>query len=421
MTEIENKISNLLDPNHNYVVALSGGVDSSVLLHLVRSYTANVRSVFVNHNQKDSNELQKSAENIAIDLEIDHLNIDAELESDASETKMRKARYKALFNNMKQNEVLLLGHHNDDRVETFLINLFRGTRLKGLVSIKQESRSIVRPLIDIKKSSIIQYAKDKNINFLEDSTNKDNSILRNWLRNEIIPSIEKNFKGDLNKKIQGLIYEIDELTKNNKDLISYIKIAKGYVEVPISLINKNSSVSYNLLSIISQHIGQNGLQNSDLQKIFSVIEKNIRKSFFENWEVSTQSSLLIFVNNEKWMSSQDLFEPKGYFNFKKYDSMNISNNWSISLPKYLENEIYFSQISEGDLFKIDNHTQKVTEIFRSYGVNKSLREVWPVLKLKDTILWIPGIRKSSQGNWLETQKDKFIISASTEKSNIENF
>ena len=89
--------------------------------------------------------------------------------------------------------------------------------------------------------------------------------------------------------------------------------------------------------------------------------------------------------------------------------------------KYLENEIYFSQISDGDLFKIDNHTQKVTEIFRSYGVNKSLREVWPVLKLKDTILWIPGIRKSSQGNWLETQKDKFIISVSTEKSNIENF
>ena len=421
MTEIENEIRNLINPTQNYVVALSGGVDSSVLLHIVGSLTSNVRSVFVNHNQKDSNKLQKSAESIAKALNIEHSNLDTDLDSGESETKMREARYQALFDNMKQDEILLLGHHNDDRVETFLINLFRGTRLKGLLSIKQERKSILRPLIDIKKSSIVKYAKDKKINFLDDSTNKDNLILRNWLRNEFIPTIEKNFKGDLNKKIQGLIYEIDELTKINKELISYIKTAKGYVEVPISLINKNSSVSYNLLSIISQHIGQNGLQNSDLQKIFSVIEKNIRKSFFENWEVSTQSSLLIFVNNEKWMSSQDLFEPKGYFNFKKYDSMNISNNWSISLPKYLENEIYFSQISDGDLFKIDNHTQKVTEIFRSYGVNKSLREVWPVLKLKDTILWIPGIRKSSQGNWLETQKDKFIISASTEKSNIENF
>ena len=183
----------------------------------------------------------------------------------------------------------------------------------------------------------------------------------------------------------------------------------------------DNSASYYLLSTISQYIGQSGLQNSDIKKIFSVIEKNIRKSFFENWEVSTQSGLLIFVNKEKWTGSADLLEPKGYFNFEKYDSIDTLNNWSISLPKYLENEIYFSEISDGDLFKTGSHNQKAAEIFRSYGVNKSLREVWPVLKLKDTILWIPGIRKSSEGNWLETQKDKFIISASTEKVSIENF
>ena len=421
MTEIENKISSLLEPTQNYVVALSGGVDSSVLLHLVASFTPNVRSVFVNHNQKDSNKLQKSAESIAKDLDIDHLNLNTQLDSDASETKMRDARYRALFNNMKQDEILLLGHHDDDRVETFLINLFRGTRLKGLLSIKKETKSILRPLIDIKKSLIIKYAQDKKINYIEDSTNKDNLILRNWLRNEIIPTIEKNFKGDLNKKIQGLIYEIDELTKNDKDLISYIKIARGYIEVPISLIDKNNSSSYYLLSTISKYIGQNGLQNFDLQKIFSVIEKKSRKSFFENWEVSTHSGLLIFINKEKWMSSGALLEPQGYFTFKKYDSIDTLNNWSISLPKYLENEIYFSKISNGDLFKTGNHTQKATELFRSYGINKSLREVWPVLKLKDTVLWIPGIRKSNEGNWLETQKDKFIISASKEKSYIETF
>ena len=421
MTEIQNKINNLLNPSQNYVVALSGGVDSSVLLHSVRSYTSNVRSVFVNHNQKDSNKLQKSAENIAKDLDIHLTTIGTELDSGSSETKMREARYQALFNNVKQDEVLLLGHHNDDKVETFLINLFRGTRLKGLLSIKQESKNILRPLIDIKKSSIIQYAQDKKIKFLEDSTNKDNSILRNWLRNEIIPSIEKNFKGDLNKKIQGLIYEIDELTKNDKDLVSYIKTAKGYVEVPISLIDKDNSASYYLLSTISQHIGQNGLQYFDLHKIFSVIAENNRNSFYENWEISTQSGLLIFINKEKWLAREDFLEPLGYFNFKKYDSINILNNWSISLPNYLEKEIYFTVVSDGDLFKVGSHTQKATELFRSYGVSKSLREVWPVLKLKDTILWIPGIRKSNEGNWLETQKDKFIISASKEKSNIENF
>ena len=421
MTEIENKINNLLNLTQKYVVALSGGVDSSVLLHIVHSYTPNVRSVFVNHNQKDSDKLQKSAESIAKDLEIDHLSIDTQLDSDISETKMREERYKALFKNIKEDEILLLGHHNDDKVETFMINLFRGTRLKGLLSIKQETTSILRPLIDIKKSSIIKYAQDKKIKYIEDSTNKDSSILRNWLRNEIIPSIEENFKGDLNSKIQGLIYEIDELTKKDKYLISYIKIARGYLEVPVSLINKYNSSSYYLLSTISQYIGQSGLQNSDLQKIFSILEDKNRKSFFENWEVSIQSGLLIFINKEKWTSNRESIGSRGYFSFKKCDSIDSLNNWSISLPKYLENEIYLSEISDGDLFKADSHTQKASELFRSNGVNKSLREVWPVLKLKDTILWIPGIRKSSEGNWLETQKDKFIISASTEKSNIENF
>ena len=142
MTEIENKITNLLNPTQNYVVALSGGVDSSVLLHIVHSYTSNVRSVFVNHNQKDSDKLQKSAESFAKDLGIDHLNVDTQLDSDSSETKMRDARYEALFNNIQQDEILLLGHHSDDRVETFMINLFRGTRLKGLLSIKQETKGI---------------------------------------------------------------------------------------------------------------------------------------------------------------------------------------------------------------------------------------------------------------------------------------
>ena len=130
MTEISDKIKNLIQPSKSYVVALSGGVDSAVLLHAVSLLTPNVRSVFVNHNQEDSHLLQESADRFAETLNIEHTNLDSELEPGASETKMREVRYGLLFTNMKPDETLLLGHHNDDKVETFLLNLFRGTRLK---------------------------------------------------------------------------------------------------------------------------------------------------------------------------------------------------------------------------------------------------------------------------------------------------
>ena len=81
----------------------------------------------------------------------------------------------------------------------------------------------------------------------------------------------------------------------------------------------------------------------------------------------------MFINKEKWLASGDLLEP-GYFNFKKHDSIKILNNWSISLPKYLRMKFTLLKF-DGDLFKVGSHTQKATELFRSYGVNKSLREV----------------------------------------------
>ena len=63
-----------------------------------------------------------------------------------------------------------------------------------LLSIKKQSQNILRPFIEIKKTSIIAYAKQNDINFVEDSTNNDNSVLRNWLRNKLIPDIETTLK-----------------------------------------------------------------------------------------------------------------------------------------------------------------------------------------------------------------------------------
>ena len=130
MTDIKNKILKLVNKNNKYVLALSGGVDSAVLASIFNELNLSYRTIFVNHNQKDSSLLQKSAEEIAKHLKTSHENIISDLEENASETKMRETRYGLLFDNLRKDEILVTGHHKDDKVETFLINLFRVTCLK---------------------------------------------------------------------------------------------------------------------------------------------------------------------------------------------------------------------------------------------------------------------------------------------------
>ena len=80
MTDIKNKILKLVNKNHEYVLALSGGVDSAVLASIFKDLDLSYRTIFVNHNQKDSNLLQKSAEEIAKNLKTNHENIISDLE-----------------------------------------------------------------------------------------------------------------------------------------------------------------------------------------------------------------------------------------------------------------------------------------------------------------------------------------------------
>ena len=81
---------------------------------------------------------------------------------------------------------MLTGHNLSDKAETLLINLFRGTRLEGLKSINSENSLSSKPMINISKKEIYEYANKNDIPYSEDPTNKDNNIVRNWIRNFLI-------------------------------------------------------------------------------------------------------------------------------------------------------------------------------------------------------------------------------------------
>ena len=158
MVDIQSSVSEVTSSSDRYVIAISGGVDSAVLAHIFYELKLNFRTVFINHNQKGSEELRKSAQALSDILKLNHKCIETDIEIDSSETLMREARYEALNNDIDEKEILVTAHHRDDKIETFFINLLRGTRLKGLTSIASKSDNIIRPMINISKSQIMKYA-----------------------------------------------------------------------------------------------------------------------------------------------------------------------------------------------------------------------------------------------------------------------
>lgn len=418
---IEEKFLSNFDINKKYVVALSGGVDSAVLAFLATKYSKNVRSIFVNHNQNHSTDLELQAKYIANQLGIAFVSLQTSLEPNASETQMRNVRMKVLKMNIEEEEYLLFGHTLSDRVETFFMNLFRGTRLQGLKSTPVKVNKIIRPLLTVSKQEVITYAKKNKINYLDDETNFDNQINRNWIRNVIFDEVKERFTGSLEDKINQIISEVEYALPAETRFLKFIKSSKGYVEIPISMINFNNPELISSFSTISKLLGMSGMESKDIDKIKEVIASGNQVSFYGNWFCLKSSSLLIFVNKHLWseQSNQDKLS-YGYLNLEKVEKVTSHNKWNLAIPLRSKN-ISTRTLENGDKIRVNGTHQKVTEVIRSFGIKGIMKEVWPMMILDDEIIWLPGIRKSDAALDFHKENYSHIISASVEKGKIENF
>ena len=210
------------------------------------------------------------------------------------------------------------------------------------------------------------------------------------------------------------------LLENKVEVRKFIKFAKGYFEVPLLLIQENDSRSNYLISLISSSIGQSGLQGDDLKKIFSSITSGSHVSYHKNWVVSNQSGLVIFIEKEMWKLNSDEDMTFGYFNFQHTTKCNYLNNWKLGVPQNFVENFNLSSISSGDKISINGSSQKVSEVLRSFGVKEPLREVWPIAKIDNEVIWIPGVRKSDLVKDFDSENNIHIITTSIEKSNFES-
>ena len=192
------------------LIAFSGGLDSHVLLHLLSQKPASdftIRAVYIDHGlQAESADWAKHCEKTCNDLGVTFSSIDLSLDipkGESIEEVARKSRYDALYSNVQENEALVTAHHQNDQAETFLLQLFRGAGVQGLAAMPSLSELEIdnaiylhlRPLLDFSRSDLEQYAKEYNLDYVEDPSNQDSAFDRNYLRNEIMPLLRKRWVG----------------------------------------------------------------------------------------------------------------------------------------------------------------------------------------------------------------------------------
>jgi tRNA(Ile)-lysidine synthase len=190
-----------LKKNCHLLVGVSGGIDSVVLSHALSQlrllYPFDLTFIYVDHqlhpeSKEWANTVKRLAKKLSTDYIYEKVTIDQDLKL-GTEGAARKHRYQAFQKHQK--DILVLAQHEDDQLETLILQLARGAGLKGLSCMPEyhENLKIWRPLLGVSKNLIYGYQQEHKLKFIEDSSNLDNKYDRNYLRNKVIPLIKKRF------------------------------------------------------------------------------------------------------------------------------------------------------------------------------------------------------------------------------------
>lgn len=277
-TKVANTINELglLSENDRVVVAVSGGADSICLLHLLKMLEnplqISVCACHVNHNlrgtESDSDEqfVRDFCDKTRIPLKVCSVNIAAARKKhEGVEECARRLRYDALCGYAeKLNAKIATAHNACDNVETVLLNMLRGTGLKGLCGVPAMRENIIRPLINCTRAEIEQYCAENQLTFVTDKTNLSTEYTRNKLRIEIIPlllQINPSLFGTVSRMtgiltedsafLEQLAADAKQNARNGKGYccIKLRELQKPLLHRVISLILRENDVSPSSLTI----------------------------------------------------------------------------------------------------------------------------------------------------------------------------
>lgn len=289
-----------------YLLAISGGVDSVVLLdlfcrraHLEEVATYQDDEIIVGHFdhgiREDSASDARFCRALAQAYGVRYISKREELGSDASEALARERRYQFLFNEAEKNNAkLVTAHHADDMVETIALNLCRGTGWRGLAVF--DNSKILRPLISYKKNQIMEYALTKRLEWVEDETNQTGRYLRNRLRKKL----SKDLGNDTFQEIFSLRdYQVD--LKRQIDSEIFRVLSAGKVELDrYFFINIDQRVATEMLrAMIAKESGVNLLRSSSERILIAI------KTFRPGAKIIINNLVISFTKGELFLTVKD--------------------------------------------------------------------------------------------------------------------
>ncbi len=261
----------LLSLSDLYIVALSGGADSVALLLLLDEMGYKVHALHCNFHLRgeESDRDERFCEDLCLkkNIPFHRIHFDtlmyAETHKMSVEMAARELRYR-YFEQLRKDigaEAICVAHHQDDTVETVLLNLVRGTGLRGLTGIQPRNGAILRPLLCVTRTEIEAYLATKQQDYVTDSTNLETDFVRNKIRLQVVPLLRQ-----LNPAVsENIVRTAEHLTEAQKVLDAVVDTYKGSNLLDLCALQQVGSAEY----IVFEWLKQYGFNGSQVQQVIS--------------------------------------------------------------------------------------------------------------------------------------------------------
>ena len=427
--------NHLINKGDRILVALSGGVDSMGLAELLRREGYDITFAHCNFHlrgkESDGDEqfVREYAERVGVKLFVKQFDTLQFVENNKVSVEMaaRELRY-TWFDELVNSDFdkLALAHHADDQIETFFINLLRGSGIKGLKAMQPRNGMYIRPLLWASREEIKKFAIENGIQWREDSTNSDTVYLRNKIRHDLMPvfdSIKPESREKILESVNNLASENQLYRELLQEKISQIETVNGvlhsvnkrHFDRPQGVEKSSANIK---LQLLFEWIRSFGFSYSQCESIFAALDGDPGKEFYSNdyQLVVEKETIEIFP---KAINALNAFNALKVEKFEKTPNFSLqTSNSNIAQLDYdtLKLPLKTRFWQQGDRFHpLGMHgTKLVSDFFNDNNFTTFQKKTTPILvDANDQIVWIVGHRIDDR--FKITEKTKTIYEIKCEK------